>query len=153
MAGTLRFMGVSAVGGPPFTPEQTHVSVRRFLAHLVDGIVYTVLWIIALIPAAIISDILLVVVLVGGLTVGHVAYFVLTQRGDGRSPGKGMMGIRVVDEHGAVPSQGALVRRSIPLIVEYLYVIALVSMLGSKYRQRLGDRWGHTYVIADRAAP
>jgi uncharacterized RDD family membrane protein YckC len=143
-------MNVTTPGSLPFTAEATHVSGRRLLAHVVDNVVYTVIFIAALIPAAIISDVLLVIVLIAGVTVGQVAYFVLTQRGDGRSPGKRAAGIRVVDPRGGVPSQGALVRRSIPLLVEYFYVVALASMLGSPYRQRLGDRWGHTYVINNR---
>ncbi len=130
----------TAAGAPPFPPEATHVSGRRLLAHFVDGIVFTLLMVVVFVPAAIISDVLLAVVLLLGLTVGHIAYFVVTQRRDGRSPGTRLAGIRVVDERGDVPDQDALVRRSIPLLVEYLYVIALVSMLGSKYRERFGDR-------------
>lgn len=143
-------MKLTAAGEPPFTPEATPVSGRRFIAHLADGVVYTLFWILAIIPAAILSDVLLLIVLIVGLTVGHVAYFVFTQRRDGRSPGKHLAGIRVVDERGGVPSPGALARRTVPLLIEYFYIVALVSMLSSKYRQRLGDRWGHTYVIADR---
>lgn len=134
-------MKVTASGAPSFTAEATHVSGRRFVAHLADNVIYTLFWIVAIIPAAILSDALLVIVLITGLTVGQVAYFVITQRRDGRSPGKHLAGIRVVDEHGGVPSQGALARRSVPLLIEYLYIIALLSMLSSQYRQRLGDRW------------
>jgi hypothetical protein len=55
----------------------------------------------------------------------------------------------VVDASGATPGTGALVRRSIPLIIEYFYVLAWASMMGSRYRQRFGDRWGKTYVVGD----
>jgi uncharacterized RDD family membrane protein YckC len=144
-------VAITSDGALPFAVESTHVSGRRYIAHLADGVVYTLLWIVVMIPAAIVSDILLIVVLVVGLTVGHVAYFVFTQRSAGRSPGKWLARIKVVDAEGGVPTTGALVRRSIPLLVEYLYVVAFISMLSSSTRQRLGDRWAHTYVIHDDA--
>ena len=37
-----------------------------------------------------------------------------------------------------------------PLLIEYLYLIAFIGMMSSAYRQRLGDRWGDTYVVRDR---
>ena len=50
---------------------------------------------------------------------------------------------------GNVPTTGALVRRTIPLLIEYFYVIAWIGMMTSRFRQRLGDRWADTYVIGD----
>jgi uncharacterized RDD family membrane protein YckC len=78
-----------------------------------------------------------------------LAYYVVTQLGTGRSPGKRLVGIRVVDVDGRPPGTGALVKRSIPLLVEYFCIFVWVSMMASEYRQRFGDRWGHTYVVAD----
>ena len=95
------------------------------------------------------SDVAFIVVAVLGFTVGQVAYYVLTQRRHGHTPGKRLAGIRVVDRIGDVPSTGALVKRTLPLIVEYLYVIAFIGMMTSPFRQRLGDRWADTYVVAD----
>ena len=123
--------------------------MRRAIARFVDGILITVVLFVLGIPAAIVSDVLLVVVLVGWIVFGQIAYFVFFERRDGKTPGKQMAGIKVVDTSGAVPSTGALVKRTLPLYIEYLYVIALVSMLLSPYRQRFGDRWGKTYVVAD----
>jgi uncharacterized RDD family membrane protein YckC len=134
---------------PTFPPEATRVSVRRYIAHFADGVLVTLLFIVLAVPAAIVSDAALAIVFVLWLTVGQVVYFVLVQRGSGRSPGKRLVGLRVVDARGETPDTGALVRRSIPLIVEYLYVLAWASMMGSRYRQRFGDRWGKTYVVGD----
>jgi uncharacterized RDD family membrane protein YckC len=135
--------------GPVFSAERTRVSGRRFVAHLVDGLLYTVVFVVLILAAGATNDVILVVTFVLGLTVLHVAYFVVLQRRNGRTPGKALVGIRVVDASGQVPTTGALVRRTIPLVVEYVYVIALVGMLTSGYRQRFGDRWGRTYVVAD----
>jgi hypothetical protein len=41
-------------------------------------------------------------------------------------------------------------RRFVAHVVDgTLYVIALIGMLTSEYRQRFGDRWGRTYVVLD----
>ena len=119
---------------------------------MVDGTIYVFLLGFALIavgalPEGPVADAVLVAVLVLGLTAGQVAYFVVTQRRGGRSPGKFLTRIRVVDEHGRTPGTGALIRRSVPLVVEYFYVIAFAAMMRSPFRQRLGDRWGRTYVV------
>jgi uncharacterized RDD family membrane protein YckC len=125
------------------------------VAHFVDGVLFSVLFVIAVLvvsvlPSGTVGDVILGVVLVAGLTVGHVAYFVVLQKRRGRTPGKSLVGIRVVDADGATPGTGALVRRTVPLLIEYLYVIAFIGMMSSAYRQRLGDRWADTYVVRDR---
>jgi len=132
---------------PVFSEDDAHVSGRRFWAHFVDSVVLSAILFVLIIPAAIISDILIIVVFVLWFTVVHVAYFVLTQRGDGQSPGKRLARIRVVDGMGRTPDAAALARRTVPLLLEYFYVIAFVGMMSSRYRQRLGDRWAHTYVV------
>jgi uncharacterized RDD family membrane protein YckC len=119
------------------------------VAHLVDGTLYGLLFIVLILVAGATNDVVLLLTFVLGLTVLHVAFFVLLQRPNGRTPGKALVGIRVVDEAGQVPTTGALVKRSLPLLIEYFYVIALIGMLTSEYRQRFGDRWGRTYVILD----
>lgn len=132
---------------PEFPGEATHVSVRRYIAHLADGVVFLIVFVVLLIPAALVSDVVLAIALVLLLTVGQVAFYVLAHGRSGRSPGKRLVGIRVVDAHGHPPDTGALVKRSIPLLLEYFYVIAWISMMASDYRQRFGDRWGKTYVV------
>jgi uncharacterized RDD family membrane protein YckC len=135
-----------------FSENDAHVSVRRFFAHIADGAVLSVILVALLIPAAIVSDILILVVFILWFTVIHVAYFVFTQRDGGQSPGKRWARIRVVDAMGDTPDSKALVRRTIPLLFEYFYAIAFIGMMTSRYRQRLGDRWGHTYVVEATAA-
>lgn len=132
---------------PVFSVDDAHVSGRRVLAHFADSVVLSVILIALLVPAAIVSDILIIVVLVMWFTVLQVAYFVLTQRHGGQSPGKRLARIRVIDASGRTPDAAALVRRTLPLFFEYFYVIAFIGMMSSRYRQRLGDRWAHTYVV------
>jgi uncharacterized RDD family membrane protein YckC len=137
------------------TTANTRVSVRRYVAHFLDGTIFAVLYVVLVLvvgsalPEGDASDAIFAAVLVLGFTLGQLAYYVLTQRRHGHTPGKRLVGIRVVDRHGSVPSTPALVKRTIPLLIEYFYVIALIGMLTSSFRQRLGDRWADTYVIAE----
>jgi uncharacterized RDD family membrane protein YckC len=132
---------------PIFPPELTRVSGRRYIAHLADSLVLGVVFVVVAVPAGIVSDILLGIVFAAWVTVAPVGYFVVTQRGTGRSPGKRLVGIQVVDAAGEPPTTNALLKRSVPLIVEYLLVLAWFSMMASSYRQRFGDRWAGTYVV------
>jgi uncharacterized RDD family membrane protein YckC len=135
-------------------PEETRVSGRRYVAHLVDGVILAIILVVAVLivgalPKSTAADALLVLVVLGWFTVGHIAYFVLLQRRHGRTPGKALVGIRVIDAAGATPDSGALVKRTLPLLIEYFYVIAFIGMMSSHYRQRFGDRWAKTYVVID----
>ena len=136
--------------------ESTRVSGWRFIAHFTDSVLYTVIVAVALIAAGVglgalpdstVTDVLFGVVLVVAVTVGQVVYYVLTQRRTGQSPGKRLAGIKVVDANGGVPTTKQLVKRTVPLLIEYFYVIALIGMLSSSHRQRFGDRWAGTYVV------
>jgi uncharacterized RDD family membrane protein YckC len=147
----------STAPGPPSigpAPQATRVSGRRFVAHLVDSTLYVILFFVAILivdylPSGRAADVFLGAVLILGLTVGHVAYFVILQRRSGRTPGKRLARIRVVDAAGSTPSTGALVKRTVPLLIEYFYVIAFIAMIASERRQRFGDRWADTYVVHD----
>ena len=130
----------------------TRVSGRRFIAHWVDGLLITILLVgavllVGMLPEGTLGDIALGATFVLGLTVGQLSYYVLSQRRNGRTPGKWLVRIRVVDAAGRTPTTRQLVKRTVPLIVEYFYVIAFIGMMASPYRQRFGDRWADTYVV------
>jgi uncharacterized RDD family membrane protein YckC len=131
-----------------FPQEATRVSGRRLIAHLADGVVY-LLTIVLVLPLALISDTAFAIGFLTWALLGQVPYYVLTQKRHGRTPGKALVGVRVVDENGKTPGTEALVKRTLPLLIEYFYVVALIAMMSSPYRRRLGDRWGDTYVIED----
>lgn len=140
---------------PSISEEATRVSGRRFLAHFVDGILYSFAAIAAMIPffalAALVDStvtmVLYVVAAVAVFTVGHIWFLVVLHRRDGQSPGKKAAGIRVVDANGQAPDNAALWKRFTPVIIEYIYLIAWIGMMASPHRQRFGDRWANTYVV------
>ncbi len=94
--------------GPVFPAEATHVSGRRFLAHLFDSVLVTVIFVAALVPVlildAVVGDGVLSTVITGVFAVlavlwllaGHLAWFVWQESKDGFTIGKRAAGIRVV---------------------------------------------------------
>ncbi len=129
-------------------PQDTLVMIRRYLAHVIDNCIYILgYFLVILFVAPHLGNAIFVVLLIGGLTVGPVGYYVLLQRGSGRTPGKRVAGIRVVSADYSVPTTRALLKRSLPLLLEYVQLIALIFMYTSPYRQRLGDRWAGTFVV------
>jgi uncharacterized RDD family membrane protein YckC len=76
--------------------------------------------------------------------------------GRGQSPGKRIMGIRVVRGDGAPVSPGASFLRNLLRFADtflYLYHIALVSMAASPGFRRLGDWAADTLVVYTSQAP
>lgn len=147
----------TSFGAPAFSNEATRVSARRLGAHVVDMLLFALLFVagaiaLAFVPGGAVLNVLSAVYVFGGATVGFVAFMVWLHGDDGRTPGKRFFKLRVVDATGSAPTSGALIRRSVPLALSYVYVLALVGMLSSTYRQRFGDRWGRTYVIRDTPA-
>ena len=152
-------VGSASFDAAPSIPEEaTRVSGRRFVAHLVDGLIYGIaavagvvalIALMSLLPDETWTSVLYVVGLVAIFTIGHVWFLVMLHKRDGRSPGKKLVGIRVVDAQGGVPDKSALYKRSWPIIIEYFYLFAWIGMMSSRHRQRFGDRWGHTYVVRD----
>jgi uncharacterized RDD family membrane protein YckC len=137
---------------------------RRFVAVLVDGLVFLLLG-------------LIFGLLTGGgysTTSGGVheigvqagtkatllallfffAYYVFCETLFGRTLGKRVMSLRVVSENGVPIDLGAAVIRNLLRIIDglFFYLVAAVSVWSSPKRQRLGDRAAGTYVVHDSPA-
>lgn len=85
-------------------------------------------------------------------------YFVACERAlGGRSPGKALLGLRVVRDGGLPLTLRASVVRNLLRMVDMLptaYLVGLVSMVASREHKRLGDHAAGTLVIrTDRPAP
>jgi len=76
-------------------------------------------------------------------------YFVILEWAAGWTIGKMFLGLRVVSLMGDQISVTQAVVRNLLLIVDGLFggLVALVSMLSSDCRQRLGDRAAGTMVV------
>ena len=144
-------------GRPAQAAGDVHVTGRRVLATIVDGIVFFLLFlplnlITALAGAAsgseeVAAGLSLVTSLIT-LAVGF-AYYVLTEGYWGRTVGKAICGIRVVREDGGSPGFGPAAIRTVLRLVDGLfgYLVAFVVVLASPRRQRLGDMAARTLVV------
>jgi uncharacterized RDD family membrane protein YckC len=130
----------------------------RALAALIDIVFVTLLELAALIPlifGAGNSDALAATVLVAvvGVALGYPVGFETLWRG--RTPGKAIMGLRVVrDDGGPIRFRHALVRGLLGVVVEkpgFSYgLLALIPMIFTSRSKRLGDLFAGTIVLQER---
>ena len=154
MATALRTYGSGAV----LPVEAIHVTGRRVVATIIDGLIFGVAyWVLAVAfgdiraegeAANFVSN------LPGWVDVGYgllvIGYYVLLEGYLGQTVGKMVVGIRVVSEAtGATPGIGPAAIRTVLRLVDGLfsYLVAFVTVLASAKRQRLGDMAAHTLVI------
>jgi uncharacterized RDD family membrane protein YckC len=80
------------------------------------------------------------------------AYYVICEAFFGRTIGKRVVGLRVVDENGGPIGLGASFVRNLLRIADglFFYLVGAVAAWSSPRRQRLGDRVADTFVVCDR---
>ena len=89
------------------------------------------------------------VVLVAGL--GFFGYFIAFEAfGDGRTPGKRALGLRVVLDTGHAVTVQAAILRNIVRIVDYAFMLGPPMLLLHSRHKRLGDMVAGTIVVRDR---
>jgi uncharacterized RDD family membrane protein YckC len=142
------------------TPEHVHIRLEpagagsRFLAILIDSlivqgasaVIYSVL--VVLLPAGIAIAIFITINFV--LTWGWHIYF--ETRHQGRTPGKRMLRLRVIDARGLPVSLYQSLVRNITRVLDFtplFYGVGAIAMLASPTRRRLGDIIADTLVIRD----
>jgi uncharacterized RDD family membrane protein YckC len=146
-------MTASAVG----IHEDVHVTGRRILATLVDGLVFGAVGVAManFFGTIALHDTFGLEVHLGGVAwvvwTGLIAlYYILMEGYIGQTLGKMALGIRVVrEDNGEVPGLKAATIRTILRIVDGLfsYAVAFVSVVVTEKRQRLGDMAAHTLVV------
>jgi uncharacterized RDD family membrane protein YckC len=140
----------------PAGSSSVKVTGRRVLATLLDGVIF-----------GIVSSILTALfgtrnsssgmdftrLSTGGSTllfVFVVLYYVLMEGLTGRTVGKMVTGIRVVDEAtGSTPGVGQAVLRTVLRLIDGIfgYLVAFIVVLASDRRRRLGDMVAKTLVV------
>jgi uncharacterized RDD family membrane protein YckC len=152
------------------TPELVSIEMpvagigSRFVAILVDYLIWT---------AGLVVLVILAVLFVpaihswGGLTgnwvkgivlmvifLFHWGYFTLFEAfGNGQTPGKHVVGIRVIHRSGRAVSFVESLARNLVRAVDYLpsfYAVGLVAMFLNRQHQRLGDMAAGSIVVRDR---
>lgn len=143
------------VSGAPAALE-VHVTGRRVLATIVDGIVLTVgFWVMsALFGTTSVEGGQVGASLSGVAALGSFilvfAYYILLEGFLGQTLGKMLLGIKVVREDtGEVPGLGAATIRTLLRIIDslFFYLVAFIAVLASQQNKRLGDMVAHTLVV------
>lgn len=81
-----------------------------------------------------------------------LAYYFVGEAAGGRTPGKQMVGLRVVRTDGTPAGPGPILVRTLLRLVDSLpalYLVGFVVMLATGRQQRLGDLAAQTHVVAD----
>ncbi len=142
----------------PATPAamDVHVTGRRVLATIVDGLVLGALFaVMSILFGESSTSGTSVNFSMGtfptlGFFVLAMAYYILMEGYLGQTVGKMLLGIKVVREDtGEVPGIKAAAIRSVLRIVDGLfsYLVAFITVLVSGKNQRLGDMAAHTLVV------
>lgn len=143
------------VSGAPAALE-VHVTGRRVLATIVDGIVLTAgFWVMsALFGTTSVEGGQVGASLSGLAALGSFilvfAYYILLEGFLGQTLGKMLLGIKVVKEDtGEVPGLGAATIRTLLRIIDslFFYLVAFIAVLASQQNKRLGDMVAHTLVV------
>jgi len=76
-------------------------------------------------------------------------------RAGGQSFGMQLLGLRIISKDGGRATMGQLFIRGILLIVDTLIwgLVGLITILCSRYRQRVGDHAAKTLVVRARVQP
>jgi uncharacterized RDD family membrane protein YckC len=148
-------MATPASAAPPLVDihEDVHVTGRRILATIVDGLIFGALYGVMA---------LLFGVLFGGTNgsmqalpgvlcaVIVVLYYILLEGYLGQTVGKMLLGIKVVrEDNGEVPGLGRATIRTVLRLVDGLfdYLVAFITVQITGKNQRLGDMAAHTLVV------
>lgn len=143
------------VSGAPAALE-VHVTGRRVLATIVDGIVLSVVfWVMSMLFGSTSASGEQVGASLNGLAalvffIVSVAYFIVLEGYLGQTLGKMLVGIKVVREDtGEVPGIGAATIRTLMRIIDglFVYLVAFIAVLASRKNQRLGDMLANTLVV------
>jgi uncharacterized RDD family membrane protein YckC len=149
-------MAQVASGTPTATAVDVHVTGRRVLATIVDGVLLGLLFfVMSMLFGSSSAEGGQVNASLNGLPflmylVLVVAYYVLMEGYLGQTVGKMLLGIKVVREgNGEVPGLGGAAIRTALRVIDglFFYLVAFISVLASGKNQRLGDMVAHTLVV------
>jgi uncharacterized RDD family membrane protein YckC len=152
-------MAAHAAVAPPFVGmhEDVHVTGRRILATVVDGLIFGGLYAVMVVLFGSISSVgsanwngsmpALPTLLYGVIV---VLYYILLEGYLGQTVGKMLLGIKVVrEDDGEVPGLAGATIRTLLRIVDGIssYLVAFITVLISGKNQRFGDMAAHTLVV------
>jgi uncharacterized RDD family membrane protein YckC len=157
-----RYPGPAAGPGRGFSPVSeldTRVTGRRVVQYIID-------YVITAIVASVIIWVLdrghgagnAILLLVGAVVDAAWYFWYWVYRpyhANGQSFGMQLLGLRVISKDGGRASMVQLLIRGVLLIVDTLFwgLVGLITMVSSRYRQRVGDHAARTLVVTARVEP
>lgn len=146
-----------AVSGPPVAAGDVHVTGRRVLAIIVDGLVLgVVFWVMSMLFGVTTTEGGVASASLGtlgtfALLIISFAYYALLEGYLGQTLGKMLLGIKVIrEDNGEVPGLGAAAVRTVLRVIDVLpfaYLVGFLAVLISGKNQRLGDMLANTLVV------
>lgn len=130
---------------------------NRVLAAFIDQVILSVLSVVGVVAGIAVAAaigfergvVVAVVLILGGLFIVNTGYFVLFELAlAGQTPGKRVLGLRVVTEAGGRPGVGSLVTRNVIRLVDVFIGVPMMAVDGRS--RRLGDRLAGTLVVHTR---
>jgi uncharacterized RDD family membrane protein YckC len=122
----------------------------RVFAFVVDGFLSAIVAIVIfLIGAATQSDGFMLVMSVAA-AVASFGYFIGFEATSGATPGKRLLGIKVVKDDGSPMDWGAAIIRNVLRVVDYLpfsYLLGFCLIVFQSRKQRIGDMAAGTLVV------
>ena len=149
-----RIMAEGVAGAP--VAMEVHVTGRRVLATIVDGVVLAVMFgVMSALFGTTSAEGGQVGASLSGLAalaafVLTFGYYIVLEGYLGQTLGKMLLGVKVVREDtGGVPGVKAAAIRTVLRIVDGFlsYLVAFIAVLASHKNQRLGDMAAHTLVV------
>jgi uncharacterized RDD family membrane protein YckC len=131
--------------------------LRRGAAALVDGVLVWLIYVAAILAGELVPEgdidqaevFLARMAIAIGVIAATFLYFIVPEARFGRTPGKALLGLRVVMSDGKpVTRRGAVIRNFVrPLDFMWFYAIGIVVALANPRRQRIGDMAARTVVV------
>jgi uncharacterized RDD family membrane protein YckC len=143
--------------GRPISPvdeSETRVTGRRVVQYIIDHIIVAAIW--SLVFWALdrghgaVHAILYVVAGVLALAWAFWYWAYRPYQANGQTFGMQLLGIRVIGKDGGSPSLMQFFVRAILLVVDelpFLFLVGFITVLCSRYRQRVGDHAAKTMVV------
>jgi len=132
----------------------------RLAAQLVDGLAVGVLLVVAFAAIAAVAasltgpqaPVLTALLFAGAFTAIVIGYFLVFELvSGGRTPGKNVLGLRVMSIDGSAPDVTSIVIRNVVRVIDYAFGIGIVVAFFHPLSRRLGDLAAGTVVVRERS--
>jgi uncharacterized RDD family membrane protein YckC len=157
--GGQQWSGTPGPYGSPVSEAETRVTGRRVIQYIIDYVITgavasVILWALDRGSGAGNTGLVVVGVILDALW--YFWYWVYRPyRAGGQSFGMQLLGLRIISKDGGRASMAQLLIRGILLIVDTLFwgLVGLITIVCSRYRQRVGDHAARTLVVRAQVHP